>query len=368
MTVRGRRRSAWWRNGVASFAVACVTVPVAATPIASGGHAAAPEARTQTFADAENDQTGRAPDITSVVVSTDSSGRIFFTVAINNYSSLAPRVSFVTLVDADRDRATGLSRGAQGADYAVNAGFYETGKYAAAVGRWNGVNFDFARPPSYSASFEARGAGGVLRLEINAKDLGGTKAFTFTVAGYWFVSDPQVYEGDDAPHPDAPALVELAGMASADADKDGVGDARDRCPRVRALFDTNRNGCTGPFGRMRPDLKFRALGYASHVTIVSARIEDLPPAATVEVRCRSACAVRQRQASRASVLVLTPLQGQELKRGSVLEIRAFKPGWIGYVARIDIGGSPLTARTTEQCLPATGARVATPCGRVELGS
>ena len=207
-----------------------------------------------------------------------------------------------------------------------------------------------------------------MRLEIDSKDLGGTTGFSFTVAGYWFVSHPQVFEGDDAPDPNAPGVFELSTSAGvADADDDGVADSKDRCPRAKARFDTNRNGCTGPFRRMQPDLKFRALGYATHVTIVSARIEDLPLAVTIEVRCRSACTVRQRQASRSRVVVLTPLHGKELARGSVVEIRAFKPGWVGYAARIDIDGSPLTARTTEQCLPATGPRVAKPCNRVPRG-
>ena len=119
---------------------------------------------------------------------------------------------------------------------------------------------------------------------------------------------------------------------------------------------------------MRPDLKFRALGYPSYVTIVSARLEDLPSAAAVEVRCRSACSVRLRQAARVPVVVLTPLQGTRLEKGSVIEIRVVKPGWIGYHARIEIQGSPLSTQTTERCLPAIGKRVATACDRVERGA
>jgi hypothetical protein len=320
--------------------------------------------KSETFVDRTDDQNGLAPDITTVTVTNDASGRITFEIHIRNYNAIRPRISFVTLVDADRDPKSGTLFGGE---YAVNAGYYEADKYAAAVGRWNGTNFDFSRPSSYSASFTPDGAGGRLRLEIDQKDLGNTSGFNFRVGAYWFISHPQIYDGDHGPDSGSWSYTLAQPPSAGDRDRDGIADARDKCPRASAVFDFNRNGCTGPFRRMQPDLKFRALGYSSYVTMVSARIEDLPPAAQVEIRCRNACRVRQRQQTRAPVIVLTDLNGQRLTRGAVVEILVTRPGWIGYYARIDVRGAPPRPYTTESCIPAIGKRAPMPCSRVDRG-
>jgi len=353
------------RYGVGAVAAAALFGGFMVFAVSGTGFAAFVDDR-RTFNDPADDQDGLAPDITSVAVSSGSSGTIVFEVKIRNYNTIKPRISFVVLVDADKNSRTGVPLGA---DYILGAGYQEPDKYAETVGRWNGANFDYSRPSSYSASFVPSGPGGAMRLEINRKDLGETTGFNFTISGYWLISSPQVYASDGAPdHPATWSFTLPTAGGGADADRDGVVDTRDRCPRARALYDANKNGCTGPFRRMRPDLKFRALGYPSYVTMASARVEDLPSGTQVEVRCRSACSVQQRQAARSPVVVLTQLRGTRLERGAVVEIRAVKAGWIGYYARIEIRGSPLATQTTERCLPALGKRVATPCSRVERGS
>ena len=93
MTALRRVTGQFRRPGVVLLAAIVIAMPTASAPAAPSASAAAPVARTRTFVDPENDQTGRAPDITSVVLSSDPRGKVVFTIAIRNYNTLAPRVS-----------------------------------------------------------------------------------------------------------------------------------------------------------------------------------------------------------------------------------------------------------------------------------
>ncbi len=321
------------------------------------------------FADPAGDQTLTAPDITQTVVSNNDEGTIIFEITIANYSSLQGRISFIVFLDTDVNTATGNP---SGADHALLFGYQTADVLTRGVGTWINGDFRYAVPRSYSASFTPAGQGGVATLAVDRAQLGRPNRLRFSVYGYWFVQPVRNYYWDLAPNPPAtPYAYDLglnAGKPPPDRDHDGVPDSQDRCPRAGAFFDFNKNGCTGPFRRMRPDLKFRALGYSSYVTMASARIEDLPSGARVEVRCRNACRVSQRQTARSPIVVLTRLRGARLDRGAVIEIRAVKPGWIGYDARIEIRGMPLATHVVERCLPAIGAPVPGPCSRIERGS
>ena len=256
----------------------------------------------------------------------------------------------------------------EGAEYLLTGGCQGVDRCGGSFWRWNGANWDAKSTSSYSSTFTAEGSGGVMRFRIGRADLGGVAAFDFFVNAYYLVSEPLNYDADRAPERGATWTVsQQKPKPVADRDRDGVADAKDRCPRARAVFDTNRNGCAGPFRVMRPDLKFRALGYPSYVSFVSARVEDLPAGAEVEVRCSNSCRLQRRQSARTPVVVLAALGGARLPRGAVVEVRAVKRGWIGYYARIEIGGSPLTARTTELCLPALEGRTAVRCDRAPRG-
>lgn len=332
-----------------------------------GSAGAAPQENRTSFADPAGDQTQTAPDVTAVVVSNSDQGRLTFEIQVANYATLVDRLSFIVFLDTDTDTATGNPFGA---DHALVFGYQEAGVLTRAVGTWRSGDFRYALPRSLITSYTAAGTGGVATLSVDRADVGTPRALRFAAYGYWFVQPARNYYWDSAPSLQSTTFsydLRLAAVASKDVDRDGVPDARDRCPRAGAFFDFNQNGCTGPFRRMRPDLKFRALGYASHVEMASARIENLPAGALVDVRCRTACRVTQQQTAKAPIVVLTRLQGARLDRGAVLEIRAVKPGWIGYDARIEIRGSPLSTHLTERCLPAMGARLALPCGQVERG-
>jgi len=321
------------------------------------------------FGDPVGDQTLTAPDITQTVVSSNDAGMITFEISIGNYSSLQGRLSFIVFLDTDLNTATGNPAGA---DHALSFGYQTADVLTRGVGTWTKGDFRYAVPRTYSSSFSAAGQGGVATLSVDRAHIGTPNRLRFSVYGYWFVQPPRNYYWDLAPNnPATPYAYDLgvnAGKPLPDRDHDGVPDSQDRCPRAGAFFDFNKNGCTGPFRRMRPDLKFRALGYPSYVTMASARIEDLPSGARVEVRCRNACRVSQRQTARSPIVVLTRLRGARLDRGAVIEIRAVKPGWIGYDARIEIRGTPLATHVVERCLPAIGVPVPGPCSRVERGS
>ena len=356
-----RRRAARW---------ILVAVAVAAVCVVASSHAASTSSAKNraTFGDPIGDQAQTAPDLAGIVVSSDDAGRLTFEIQVANYASLGSRVSFIVFLDTDVNAATGNP---SGADRALVFGYQEADVLTRAVGTWRSGDFRYTLPRSYTTSFSAAGSGGVATISVDSADIGRPAKVRFSVYGYWFVQPARNFYWDSAPSAQGglfPYDLGVATTTGRDTDRDGVPDARDRCPRAGAFFDFNRNGCTGPFRRMRPDLKFRALGYSSHVVMVSAQIRNLPTGALVEVRCRSACRVTQRQTARAPIVVLTRLHGAKLGRGAVLDVRAVKPGWIGYDARIEIRGSPLSTHLTERCLPAMGERIALPCGRVERGS
>lgn len=76
-----------------------------------------PHAKSRVYADAQAD-TPRAPDITSVVVASDDTGRLSLTVSFANRIHLEPSDLLVVGLDVDRDAQTG---GPLGMDYALSA-------------------------------------------------------------------------------------------------------------------------------------------------------------------------------------------------------------------------------------------------------
>jgi Tol biopolymer transport system component len=169
----------------------------------------------QTFADPAEDS-GNAPDITTVTVSNDGSGTITFQVTVPNRSALASGDQIVIGVDADRNQATGSSGGL---DYAI-----ELGASGATLLCLGGSNPVAATAPTLSSSFTA----GVLAVAIHRSDLNETSGFDFKIAS---TGDGGATVGDEAPNSGGFWSYQLTGVANAP-------------PITRTgliAFDSNRN-------------------------------------------------------------------------------------------------------------------------------
>jgi hypothetical protein len=156
--------------------------------------------------------------------------------------------------------------------------------------------------------------------------------------------------------------------ASADGDNDGLTDDLDACPSVpRGRFDTNRNGCPGPFrvmNRVKP--RSTADVYAGTIRYISLRIVGLPRSgATVVVRQGGR---RETLTAVGSVARSRLLVGRTLRAGATVVIQATLPGWIGYhgVFRLHTS-SPLLREVRRRCVPANGPNRPIACSRVDRG-
>jgi hypothetical protein len=124
------------------------------------------------YTDPTGDSNG-APDITNVVVSSDSSGRIAITVALDNLPSTGPLRTFVFL-DTDMNQSTGAPD-TGGADYVlVDDRTDNTFDFAA----WNDNAWDDSIP--YSTVTDRTTANSV-SFSVNRSELGNTSEFNFWV-------------------------------------------------------------------------------------------------------------------------------------------------------------------------------------------
>lgn len=125
----------------------------------------------QTFADSTGENPA-APDVTSIAVSNDDAGLITFQINVSNRPTLTPDMLFWVFLDTDGNPATGDTV-ANGADYLIQLipGFVDLYK-------WNGS--DFVSTPSESTLVYSYASTGPT-IKLNASELGGVKAFDFSV-------------------------------------------------------------------------------------------------------------------------------------------------------------------------------------------
>jgi alpha-tubulin suppressor-like RCC1 family protein len=171
------------------------------------------------------------------------------------------------------------------------------------------------------------------------------------------------------PTPEPPVTV---ATVPTDGDRDGVPDTADRCPRApRGGFDIDRDGCPGPYERIRATLTGNWVVSERGVTVYRLTLGPVPRGATIKLSC-PACGVRQTlRATRARVM-LDRLRGKMLRRGQGFTITITKPGVIGQ--RLDrtvkrygptladrrrAAVSPFTKR--QRCIPAGSSRPARSC-------
>lgn len=135
-------------------------------------------------------------------------------------------------------------------------------------------------------------------------------------------------------------------------------------PATRALkrgpcFDKRPAILQGTAGRVLPDLdlRYELKALPASVKVVRLRLTRLIPGTRVELRCVRRCRVTERiRAGRAGTATSKKLRGRSLRRGSVVEIRARRPSWIGRFARITVTGIPDGVRVTRACLRGAAAK------------
>ena len=164
------------RGSFAAFACACAAL--APQPAFGAGPAR--------YADGARDAGGRAPELTTVVVTNDDAGAIRFRINVGNQPRLARDARLELFLDSDRNPGTGdpLSLGA---DYRfVLDGATQTFDFD----RWDGARFDST---AASASVRVWYWSGV-SITIDRAELGGTSAVAF-----WIRSLAPGRTGDSAP-------------------------------------------------------------------------------------------------------------------------------------------------------------------------
>jgi hypothetical protein len=140
----------------------------------------------------------------------------------------------------------------------------------------------------------------------------------------------------------------------ADRDRDEILDAApDRCPTQPGIAAAG--GCP-PALNPNPRLSFQNVPNGIRVTRLE--VEQLPPGARVEARCRK-CGLKQSRTVRGGSVKLDGFVGKDLPANASLELFATRPrtqsgryryGAIGTYIRYDIKAGSLGRRTVE-CLP-----------------
>jgi hypothetical protein len=150
---------------VIAIAAAAAALAVAWPLVASGKTAAT--LASATFTDPTGDATGDGPDVTTVQVSDDSTGKISFTATIANRPALTDVDAVQAFFDTDRNSGTG---GNGGYDYEVAwiDGHEE-------LDHWDGGQFATVSPApkSFSASYK----NGQATFSIGKDDFGGSVTF-----------------------------------------------------------------------------------------------------------------------------------------------------------------------------------------------
>jgi hypothetical protein len=165
-----------------------------------------------------------------------------------------------------------------------------------------------------------------------------------------------------------------------DQDADGLPDASDACPiQPAGEYDTNKNGCPGPWERIRPFITFGAayMDAKGYEHFASIEVRNLPRDAAVRVRAKGAYI----DPKKATVAVLdtvlhaakngrartTKIRLIQFKPGDRFRVNVTHPGRIGYYARFRVYATQKPKATEVACIPVAGPQVPVPCLAVDRG-
>jgi hypothetical protein len=159
----------------------------------------------------------------------------------------------------------------------------------------------------------------------------------------------------------APNSGSYAFQTRADPDGDGVFGFADECPKTRATtrYDTNRNGCPGPFKFIRArEPHFRAAPSSSFMRVSGLRFTGLERAAQLQIAAGSR---RERiTANRFGVAPSRALNGV-LPYGMVITVRITKVGFVGAYLKLVTDRRQGFRLLEKKCIAAVGSQSPVTC-------
>jgi hypothetical protein len=274
------------------------------------------------------------PDIVEVTL-TSVGGTLTVEIDIGNRAALLPGPGdeVALYLNTDRNLSTGSFFGV---DYLIQA--FSTGLR---MQRWTGSSYAVYAPASFSGSF----GNGVLRASVHLDEIGSPEVFD-----HFAGSLRDFVFTDIAPDPGLGMFV----FDMRDADGDSVVDSQDACPDVPAgRYDTNDNGCPGPFSRVpRPGFAYRWVAAAGGATLTKATLDPVPNGAKVVARSASIRQVLTKKPGRP--VTLSRFLGHFLGFGDVITVTITKGGWIGWVGKYRLTTGRELKRFSEKCVPPGG--------------
>jgi hypothetical protein len=173
-----------------------------------------------------------------------------------------------------------------------------------------------------------------------------------------------------------------------DRDADGLPDESDLCPIEPAgEYDVNKNGCPGPWKRIRPKIDFGRITMTRGLVVIDLMVIGALPAGTV-VRIRAKGAYNpgggpstppdpngpaigvvdgKLTAGKNGTVETKAIRRVSLKVGTKVRINATHPGWIGYYTELQIYSTRRPAPARTLCIPAVGPQLPVPCSVIDLG-
>ena len=142
------------------------------------------------FVDPTGDSVG-APDIATVVVSSNAAGTITFLINVANQPDLASDSSMRINLDTDRTPNTGERVGRLGSDYRI---LLVASPRIFTLDHWNGSEYEFSPQATLVAFYSS----GRALISVDRSELGGMTAFDFVVLGIQAASTDTI-NTDSAP-------------------------------------------------------------------------------------------------------------------------------------------------------------------------
>jgi hypothetical protein len=377
--------------------VGCIAVVLIAAGVRS-----AEGANSASFTDATGDFVGGSPDVTAATIANDDSGLVTVTITFAASRPLVSGMRAGVIFDTDASASTGDPTHL-GGEVAMQL---EVASNSWGYFRWNGSTLERVQSSTGSVTYTST----TVTIKVNRSELSNTSRVNFYVFGDWnngsgFDTDLAPGSGQSwaysiviatptttaptttaptttAPPPTTtvappittsppPTTTNKVTPAAVDSDRDGIGDAQDKCPKTRGgAYDKNKNGCPGPFSSLRvptaDDLRpAQSSGGITRYSTKRNTIRGL--AAGTQVLLQFGADRELLRAGASGAVKSRLLLRHGFKNGSKVEIKAWKAGWVGYAVRLVVRTSePFSAITNRRCIAATGS-TPRPCSQVSRG-
>jgi hypothetical protein len=298
-----------------------------------------------TFSDPIGDNEPGAADVQGVVVSNKDDGSWAIQITLAGQARLGPADAVGVFVDNDQNPKTGSN----GSEYVLEA-----------LGTTGAPTYHFCVPSGTSLSCTTETFGSDTQLGATSHrlefDLHTDPKSNFS----WNFWVGAVYTD-----PTGKSFFDLTDtwtynfLVSRDSDGDGVNDSVDKCPATPGgPYDTNANGCPGPFAQINVDGPHaKILATSDSATFGWLRWGGAPPGASFLLRSGS---LRETfKANQDGVASSRRFKGP-FRIGTTFIVRATKPGLVGYYGKIRLDHSGLRV-VKRMCIPARGSTDPTPC-------